>query len=68
MLYPPVADMLKHVGSRYLLVNVVAQRARQIESEADALGEELTEKPVTTAIKEVAAGQLTAGLKEEYMK
>ena len=68
MLYPPVADMLKHVGIRYLLVNVVAQRARQIASEADILGEELTEKPVTTAIKEVAAGKLTAGLKEEYMK
>lgn len=66
MLYPPVADMLKHVGSRYLLVNVVAQRARQIASEADMLGEELTEKPVTLAIREVAAGELTADLKEEY--
>ena len=68
MLYPPVADMLKHVESRYLLVNVVAQRARQIASEAEALNEELPEKPVTMAIKEVAAGELTAGLKEEYQK
>ena len=68
MLYPPVADMLKHVESRYLLVNVVAQRARQIATEAEALGEELIEKPVTIAIKEVAAGKLTAGLKEEYQK
>lgn len=66
MLYPPVADMLKHVESRYLLVNVVAQRARQIAAEADALGEELPEKPVTLAIREVAEGKLTAGLKEEY--
>ena len=66
MLYPPVADMLCHVQSRYLLVNVVAQRARQIAYEAEALGEELPEKPVTMAIKEVAAGELTAGLKEEY--
>lgn len=66
MLYPPVAEMLKNVPSRYLLVNVVAQRARQIASEAEALNEELTEKPVTMAIKEVAAGELTAGLKEEY--
>ena len=40
MLYPPVADMLKNVESRYLLVNVVAQRARQIASEAEALQEE----------------------------
>ena len=67
MLYPPVADLLKNVDSRYLLVNVVAQRARQIASAAEAAQEELTEKPVTMAIKEVAAGELTATLKEEYM-
>lgn len=67
MLYPPVADMLKNVESRYLLVNVVAQRARQIAAEAEAFQEELPEKPVTLAIREVAEGKLTAGLKEEYM-
>ena len=66
MLYPPVADMLKHVDSRYLLVNVVAQRARQIASEAEEYHEELTEKPVTLAIREVAEGKLTATLKDEY--
>lgn len=66
MLYPPVADMLKHVQSRYLLVNVVAQRARQISEEAEALHEDLPEKPVTLAIREVAEGKLTAGLKDEY--
>ena len=67
MLYPPVADLLKNVDSRYLLVNVVAQRARKIAEEAELAQEELTEKPVTLAIKEVAAGELTATLKEEYM-
>ena len=36
MLYPPVADLLKNVDSRYLLVNVVAQRARQIAADAEA--------------------------------
>ena len=41
MLYPPVADMLKNVESRYLLVNVVASRARVISDEAEALQEEL---------------------------
>lgn len=68
MLYPPVADLLKNVSSRYLLVNVVANRARQIAVEADANQEELTEKPVTLAIREVAAGELTASLKDEYMR
>ena len=67
MLYPPVADMLKNAESRYLLVNVVAQRARQLASEAEALEEELPEKPVTIAVWEVAEGKLTASLKEEYM-
>ena len=67
MLYPPVADLLKNVESRYLVVNVVAQRARQIAIEADERQEELTEKPVTLAIREVADGKLSATLKEEYM-
>ena len=66
MLYPPVADMLKHVDSRYLLVNVVATRARQIAEEAQELQEDLPEKPVTLAIREVAEGKLSATLKEDY--
>lgn len=66
MLYPPVADLLKNVDSRYLLVNVVAQRARQIAQDAEDNQEELTEKPVTLAIREVAEGKITASLKEEY--
>ena len=68
MLYPPVADLLKDVKSRYLLVNVVAQRARQIAQDAETYHEELTEKPVTLAIREVAEGKLSAKLKEEYAK
>ena len=66
MLYPPVADLLKNVDSRYLLVNVVAHRARQIAVEAEAFQEELPEKPVTLAIQEVADGKLSAAIKEEY--
>ena len=66
MLYPPVADLLKNVDSRYLLVNVVAQRARQIAEEAEAMQEELEDKPVTLAIREVADGKLSACLKEIY--
>lgn len=67
MLYPPVADLLKDVQSRYLLVNVVAQRARQIAAEAEEFHEDLPEKPVTLAIQEVADGKLNASLKDEYM-
>lgn len=66
MLYPPVADLLKNVDSRYLLVNLVAHRARQIAMEAENEYEELSDKPVTIAIREVAEGKLTAAVKEEY--
>ena len=68
MLYPPVADLLKKVDSRYLLVNLVAHRARQIAAEAEAFQEDLPEKPVTMAIEEVADGELSATVKEEYTK
>ena len=56
MLYPPMADLLKHINSRYLLVNVVAHRARQISIEADTFHTPLENKPVTLAIEEVAVG------------
>ena len=68
MLYPPVTDLLKNVDSRYLLVNLVAQRARTIAAEAEAFNEELPEKPVTMAIQEVEEGKLTATIKDEYKK
>ena len=43
-----------------MLVNVVARRARQIAEQADEEGYPLNEKPVTTAINEVAAGKISA--------
>lgn len=59
MLYPPVADLVNKVGSRYALVNLVAKRARNISSEAESSGEPLTKKAVSTAIEEVYTGKLT---------
>ena len=68
MLYPPIADLLEQVDGRYLLVNVVAKRAREIAQDANDNDVNLPEKPVTMAIREVAAGDLTATLKEVYLK
>ncbi len=68
MLYPPMSELLKHIESRYLLVNVVARRARQISIEAEQEGYALDDKPVTLAIREVAEGKLSAVTKEEYLR
>ena len=59
MLYPPVASLVEKVGSRYLLVNLVASRARQIADNAEEAGEPLDVKPVSIAIDEVYSGKLT---------
>ena len=64
MLYPAMADLLKHIDSRYLLVNVIARRARQISIEAETEHIPLEDKPVTIAIHEVADGKLAAVVKE----
>ena len=60
MLYPAMNTLTKNVPNRYLLVNVVARRARQIAEDAELEGIHLTEKPVTEAINEVAGGEITA--------
>ena len=64
MLYPAMSALLKQIDSRYLMVNVVARRARQISIEAETFHETLPEKPVTLAIQEVADGLLSATIQE----
>lgn len=59
MLYPPMAALVEKVGSRYLLVNLVARRARDIANTAEENGEKLEKKPVSSAIDEVYSGKLT---------
>ena len=57
MLYPAMNKPTANVPNRYLLVNVVARRARQIAQESEDLGEKMDVKPVTLAINEVAEGR-----------
>ena len=62
MLYPSVPTLLKNVNSRYLLVNVIAARAREIAEEAEESGEPLERKPVSTAVAEIAQGTIKANI------
>ena len=63
MLYPPMAELVNKVGSRYLLVNLVARRARDISQKAEENGDTLERKPISMAIDEVYTGKLK--IKEE---
>lgn len=60
MLYPAMNKLKSHIPNRYMLVNVVALRARQIADDAEEAGVQLDEMPVTLAIHEVADGKIDA--------
>ena len=60
MLYPAMNKLTEFVPNRYMMVNVVARRARQIALDAENSGEHLHEKPVTLAIHELAEGKFDA--------
>jgi len=57
--------MLKQVNSRYLLVNIIARRARDLAAIASERGEITDEKPVSRAIEEIASGELRVTIPDE---
>jgi len=60
MLNPPIKEIVDKVGTRYMLVNVAAKRARDIVTYAEDSGEGLTEKAVKTALGEIYSGKIVA--------
>lgn len=68
MLYPAMNQLTTNVPNRYLLVNVVARRARQIAQAAEDAGEKLEEKPVTLAIQEVADAKISVAASDVVIK
>lgn len=60
MLYPSLSELLKQVNSRYLLVNIIAKRARELSAASERRGEPLTKKPVSHAIDEISRGEIRA--------
>lgn len=57
MLKPSMQDLMKKVNNRYLLVNLSAQRARDLCSEEEN-GKELPDKPVKLALDEISDGTI----------
>ena len=62
MLYPSLSSLLEQVNSRYLLVNVIAKRARELSAASERRGEPLEAKPVSMAIEEISRGEITASV------
>ena len=65
MLKPAMNELLDQIPSRYMLVYVLGQRARQIASEAVEEGISLEDKPVSLALREVAEGKCVPQAEDE---
>ena len=59
-----VEDCLKKVANRFVLVNMVAKRVRQIREGSDYLVSSPKNEDVVVALREVAAGRI--GSKNSY--
>lgn len=58
MVDPSINELKENMNNRYLLVNVTAQRAREIAEEAQNEDLSLESKPVTIALHEIADGDI----------
>lgn len=67
MLNPSMGELMKKVGNRYLLVNLAAQRARDLAEQAEETNTPLPEKAVQMALDDINDGTIRycAGPKED---
>ncbi|MGD8883397.1 MAG: DNA-directed RNA polymerase subunit omega [Desulfobacterales bacterium] len=60
-----IEDCLKRVSNRFLLVNMVAKRVRQIREGSDYLVSSPKNEDIVVALREVAAGKIVKVESEE---
>ena len=66
MLEPSIKTLMRNMPSRYLLVNVAAQRARSISDRAEMERLPLQQKAVKIAVNEIADGKLVGVMKAQH--
>jgi DNA-directed RNA polymerase subunit omega len=66
MLKPSIDELIDKVGNRYSLCIIAAKRARYLidQETEDPSGEEIMEKPLSTAIDEIMKGEIEAIIPE----
>ncbi len=63
MLNLPLNELVEKTGCRYMLVTTVAQRARQLQSDPEKLGDR---KPVSVAVDELYHDELAVEYPKEF--
>jgi len=60
-----VEDCLKKIPNRFMLVNMVSKRVRQIREGSDYLVNSPKNEDIVVSLREIAAGKVTVQLPEE---
>jgi len=60
-----VEDCLKKIPNRFLLINMVSKRVRQIREGSDYLVNSPKNEDIVVSLREIAAGKVTVQLPEE---
>jgi DNA-directed RNA polymerase subunit omega len=60
-----IEDCLKRVKNRFLLVNMVAKRVRQIREGSEYLVSSPKNEDIVVSMREIAAGKITTKEEEE---
>ena len=63
-----IEDCLKRIDNRFLLVNMVAKRVRQIREGSDYLVSSPKNEDIVVALREVAAGKIVKVDSEEIQE
>jgi DNA-directed RNA polymerase subunit omega len=63
-----IEDCLKRVKNRFLLVNMVAKRVRQIREGSEYLVSSPKNEDIVVSLREVAAGKITIQERKEEKK
>jgi DNA-directed RNA polymerase subunit omega len=60
-----VEDCLKKIPNRFMLVNMVSKRVRQIREGSDYLVNSPKNEDIVVSLREIAAGKVTVQIPEE---
>ena len=58
MIDPPIEELRKIAGNEYILTNLVAKRAKELEKEIPDVIESSQEKAISIAAREVYSGKI----------
>ncbi|MBR4004052.1 MAG: DNA-directed RNA polymerase subunit omega [Clostridia bacterium] len=65
MIDPPIEELKKLAGNEYILTNLVAKRAKELEKEMPEVIDASNEKAISLASREVFSGKIVSSKDEE---